>query len=406
MRKHHLVDSSRLSGFARGKHDLANDLATTRSGDQNESKLMTDGTRKIRVAVVFGGRSDEHDVSLRSARTIMAALDSDRYEVVPIGISREGQWLANGDPMEALVARSPMFALAGGEDVAVPTSERDVEPVIGAEALMPQAATEGVDVFFPALHGPMGEDGTIQGMLELAGVPYVGSGVLGSAVGMDKAMTKVILTQAGVPQLPWVLVTRREWQENANDVIARIEAALPYPIFVKPANMGSSVGVSKARNREELRSAMQEAAHFDRRILVEQGVAGRELEMGVLGNDVPLTSGVGEIRPSGEFYDYASKYLNDSAELIIPADLEPAIQQEMEQIAKDAFLALDLAGLARVDFFLENGTSQIYVNEVNTMPGFTSISMYPMLWEQAGISLPELVNRLVELALERHSHKR
>ncbi len=367
---------------------------------------MTNGNRKIRVAVVFGGRSDEHDVSLRSARTIIDALDSDRYEVVPIGISREGKWLAGGDPMNALIARSPMFALAEGEDVAIPTSERDVEPVIGAEALMPQAATEGVDVFFPALHGPMGEDGTIQGMLELAGVPYVGSGVLGSAVGMDKAMTKVILTQAGVPQLPWVLVTRREWQENANDVINRIEAALPYPIFVKPANMGSSVGVSKARNSDELRTAMQEAAHFDRRILVEQGVQGRELEMGVLGNDVPLTSGVGEIRPSGEFYDYASKYLNDSAELIIPADLDPAIQLEMEQIAKDAFIALDLAGLARVDFFVEHGTNQIYVNEVNTLPGFTSISMYPMLWEQAGISLPELVNRLVELALERHAHKR
>ncbi len=367
---------------------------------------MTNGTRKIRVAVVFGGRSDEHDVSLRSARTIMAALDSDRYEVVPIGISREGKWLASGDPMEALIARSPMFSLSDGEDVAVPTSERNVEPVIGAEALMPQAATEGVDVFFPALHGPMGEDGTIQGMLELAGVPYVGSGVLGSAVGMDKAMTKVILTQAGVPQLPWVLVTRREWQENPHECINRIEAALPYPIFVKPANMGSSVGVSKARNGDELRTAMQEASHFDRRILVEQGVEGRELEMGVLGNDAPLTSGVGEIRPSGDFYDYASKYLNDSAELIIPADVEPAIQQEMEQIAKDAFLALDLAGLARVDFFVEHGTNQIYLNEVNTLPGFTSISMYPMLWEQAGISLPELVNRLVELALERHSHKR
>lgn len=367
---------------------------------------MTNGDRKIRVAVVFGGRSDEHDVSLRSARTIMDALDSSRYDVVPIGISRGGKWLAGGDPMQALIAESPMFALAEGEDVAIPTSEKDVVPVIGAEALMPQAATEGVDVFFPALHGPMGEDGTIQGMLELAGVPYVGSGVLGSAVGMDKAMTKVILTQAGVPQLPWLLITRREWQENPDEVISRLEAGLPYPMFVKPANMGSSVGVSKAKNTDELRTAMREAVHFDRRVLVEQGVNGRELEMGVLGNDAPITSGVGEIRPSGEFYDYASKYLNDSAELIIPADVEPAIQQQMEQIAKDAFVALDLAGLARVDFFLEHGTNQVYLNEVNTLPGFTSISMYPMLWEQAGIPLQELVNRLVELALERHNHRR
>lgn len=367
---------------------------------------MTNGNNKLRVAVVFGGRSDEHDVSLRSARTIMDALDANRYEVVPIGISRVGQWLAGDDPMQSLIAQSPMFHLAEGEDVAVPSSDKDVVPVIGADALMPQAATEGVDVFFPALHGPMGEDGTIQGMLELAGVPYVGSGVLGSAVGMDKGMAKVILAQAGVPQLPWVLVTRREWEHDADEVIARIEAELPYPVFVKPANMGSSVGVSKAKDAGQLRTAMQEAAHFDRRVLVEQGVEGRELEMGVLGNDAPITSGVGEIRPSGEFYDYASKYLNDSAELIIPADIEPAIQQQMEQIAKDSFIALDLAGLARVDFFVEHGTNQIYLNEVNTLPGFTSISMYPMLWKQAGIDLPELVNRLVELALERHAYKR
>lgn len=364
------------------------------------------GNKKIRVAVVFGGRSDEHDVSLRSAKTIMDALDRDKYEVVPIGITRGGKWLAGENPMAELIDASPMFALTNGEDVAVPTSEWEVQTVVGADALMPQAATEGIDVFFPALHGPMGEDGTIQGMLELAGVPYVGSGVLGSAVGMDKAMTKVILEQAGVPQLPWLLFTRQEWKNDADAVIARIEEKLPYPMFVKPANMGSSVGVSKARDTDQLRAAIHEAAHFDRRVLVEQGVDGRELEMGVLGNESPIASGVGEIKPTAEFYDYASKYLNDSAELIIPADVSPEIQQEMERIAIDSFLALDLAGLARVDFFVENGTDQIYLNEVNTMPGFTSISMYPMLWQQAGISLEELVNKLVELALERHDHKR
>ncbi len=362
--------------------------------------MTNDSTpRKVRVAVVFGGRSDEHDVSLRSARTIMDALDATLYDVVPIGITRSGQWLAGDDPHAALVADSPMFALTEGEQKAVPTSDWTIEPVIGAEALLPRDAAEGIDVFFPALHGPMGEDGTIQGMLELAGVPYIGSGVLGSAVAMDKAMTKVVLEQAGVPQLPWLLVNRREWEQDPESVIARVEAALPYPVFVKPANMGSSVGITKAKSSDDLRMALQEAAHFDRRIVIEQGVEGRELEMGVLGNEAPITSGGGEIRPQAEFYDYASKYLDDSAELIIPADLEPEIQREMERIAVEAFLALDLAGLARVDFFLENGTNRIYLNEVNTLPGFTSISMYPMLWQQAGISIQELVNRLVQLAL-------
>lgn len=392
----------------RGTTVLAGIRACFNQATHNESKSMSNGDngRKIRVAVVFGGRSDEHDVSLRSARTIMDALDSDRYEVVPVGITRGGKWIAGGDPLAALIADSPMFALGQGEDVAIPTSEWKIEPVVGAEALMPQAATDGIDIFFPALHGPMGEDGTIQGMLELAGVPYVGNGVLGSAVAMDKAMTKVVLEQAGVPQVPWALVTRQEWRTNPDAVIARIEEKLPYPVFVKPANMGSSVGVSKAKTQADLRIAIQEAAHFDRRVVVEQGVTGRELEMGVLGNDAPITSGVGEIRPSAEFYDYASKYLNDSAELIIPADVEPEIEAEMERIAIDSFIALDLAGLARVDFFLEDGTNRVYLNEVNTMPGFTSISMYPMLWQQAGISLTELVNRLVELALERHDSSR
>ena len=370
---------------------------------------MTDShpqPRKIRVAVVFGGRSDEHDVSLRSARTIVDALDPDRYDVVEIGITRSGQWLAGDQPHAALVAQSPMFHLTEGEQHVVPDSTREIQPAKGADALLPQDAANGIDVFFPALHGPMGEDGTLQGMLELAGVPYVGSGVLGSAAAMDKAMTKVVLAQAGIPQLPWLLLTRREWELDTDAVIARIEGALPYPVFVKPANMGSSVGISKAKSAADLRAALQEAFHFDRRVVVEQGVTGRELEMGVLGNDAPVTSGLGEIRPRSEFYDYASKYLNDSAELIIPADVEPGIQREMERIAIASFLALDLAGLARVDFFLEDGTNQIYLNEVNTLPGFTSISMYPLLWEQAGIGLPELVNRLVELALERHSSRR
>lgn len=362
-------------------------------------------SRKIRVAVVFGGRSDEHDVSLRSAQTVISALDPERYDIVPLGITREGRWIAGEDPMSVLVERSPMFHLGEGEQKAEPTGEREIEVVTGPEALMPTDAPEGIDIFFPVLHGPMGEDGTIQGMLELAGLPYVGSGVLGSAVGMDKAMTKVILTQAGIPQVPWTLVQRAEWKRSPDVVESRIVAELGFPLFVKPANMGSSVGVSKARNAAELHDALTEASYFDRRLIIEQGVTGRELEMSVLGNDDPIVSVAGEIRPRGEFYDYTAKYIDDTAELIIPAELDPAIQREMEEIAQRSFVALDLAGLARVDFFLEDGTNQVYVNEVNTMPGFTSISMYPSLWEASGLSLSQLVDRLIQLALERHAEK-
>ncbi len=361
--------------------------------------------RKIRVAVVFGGRSDEHDVSLRSAQTVMRALDPARYDVVPLGITREGRWITGDDPMTQLVDTSPMFHLGEGEQKVEPTSERKVMPVVGADALMPVAASVDVDVFFPVLHGPMGEDGTIQGMLELAGLPYVGSGVLGSAVGMDKAMTKIILTQAGIPQSPWQLVLRAEWERSPEIVEARLVEAFGFPMFVKPANMGSSVGISKAHDVAELHDALREASHFDRRLVVEKGIVGRELEMSVLGNDDPVVSVAGEIRPRGEFYDYNAKYIDDTAELIIPAELDPAIQREMEEIAARSFVALDLAGLARVDFFVEDGTDQIYVNEVNTMPGFTSISMYPSLWAASGVPLAELVDRLIGLALERHAEK-
>ena len=364
-----------------------------------------ESNRKIRVAVVFGGRSDEHDVSLRSARTIMDALDPERYDVVPVGISREGRWISGDDPLAALISISPMFQLTGGEQKAEPTGEQSVTPVVGADALMPGGVTESVDVFFPALHGPMGEDGTIQGMLELAGLPYVGSGVLGSAASMDKAMTKVVMTQAGIPQLPWILVLRRDWERDADAIEQRISDEIGFPCFVKPANLGSSVGITKARDVEDLRLGLREAALFDRRLVVEKGVVGRELEISVLGNDDPIVSIAGEIRPRGEFYDYNAKYLDDSAELIIPANLEPEIQEQLEDYAARAFIALDLAGLARVDFFLEDGTNNVYLNEVNTLPGFTSISMYPSLWAASGVPINELVDRLVQLALERHAEK-
>jgi len=367
------------------------------------------GNRKIRIGLLFGGRSAEHDVSLRSAITIMNALDPDRYEVVPIGITRSGQWLSGGDPMRALTAASPMFHLEAGEDVSQETLDGDATSTLvaragsSASAAVPAGVTEGVDLVFPALHGPMGEDGTVQGMLELAGVPYIGSGVLGSAVAMDKAVTKTILEGAGLPQVPWRLVTRNAWRRDRAAITDEISESVGFPCFVKPANMGSSVGISKVHHPVELDAAMELAACHDRRIVVEQGVTAREIEIAVLGNDEPVASVAGEVRPAGEFYDYNAKYVDDTAELIIPAEIDPDLLAYMQGIAVDAFKALDLAGLARVDFFIERETDRVYVNEINTLPGFTSISMYPMLWEASGVPIGELIDRLAQLALERHA---
>jgi D-alanine-D-alanine ligase len=367
-----------------------------------------DGQRKVRVGVVFGGRSAEHDVSLRSAITIMSALDPDRFETVPIGITRRGQWLSGGDPMQALTAASPMFHLGSGEEASADTLDAEATMALVTEAgaqastSVPGGFAEGVDVIIPVLHGPMGEDGTIQGMLELAGVPYVGSGVLGSAVAMDKAMTKTILERAGIPQLPWMLVTRTEWRSDPSGVSERIADILGFPCFVKPANLGSSVGISKVKSPEALGAAMDLAAHHDRRIVVEQGVDAREIELAVLGNDEPIASVAGEIVPHGEFYDYEAKYIDDTAELLIPATLPGDILRQLQETAVEAFRRLDLAGMARVDFFVERESERIFLNEVNTIPGFTSISMYPMLWEASGMPLAELVERLVQLALDRH----
>lgn len=352
------------------------------------------GNRKLRVAVLFGGKSGEHDVSLRSAQTIMSALDPERFEVVPIGITRTGQWLAGGDPMLQLASESPMLKQAVGETRLVPADEVD-----------PQGVVSEVDVIFPALHGPLGEDGTVQGMLELAGVPYVGSGVLGSAVAMDKAIAKTLLAQAGIPQLPWRLVKRSEVGAQCELVAAALTETLGFPMFVKPANLGSSVGISKAETHEELCAALQLAAHYDRRLVVEKGVVGREIELGVLGNDNPLVSVAGEIIPGSEFYDYEAKYVSDTSTHEIPAQIPPDVQGMMQGYALDAYQALDLAGLARVDFFLERDTDRIYLNEVNTLPGFTSISMYPLLWEASGYPLGVLVERLIELAIDRNDER-
>ncbi len=354
---------------------------------------------KVRVAVIFGGQSGEHDVSLRSAETVMSALDLDRYEVVPIGITREGRWLTGGDPFAALTATSPLFALGQGSA----SEEPEERP---GESALPAVLAGGVDVVFPVLHGPMGEDGTVQGFLELTGVPYVGAGVLGSALSMDKAMTKTVLAQEGLPQAPWRLITRKEWERDPESCTEWVGEILGFPCFVKPANMGSSVGVVKAHDPSEFPAAMAQASSYDRRILVEGAINGRELEVSVLGNDEPIASVVGEVVPGNEFYDYNAKYVDDNSDLLVPAPIDRGTMAEIQEMAIAAFRALDLAGMARVDFFMERNTDRIYLNEVNTIPGFTAISMYPRLWQGSGMSLPELVDRLIGLALERSLERR
>lgn len=369
------------------------------------------GTQRIRIGLLFGGRSAEHDVSLRSAQTIIDALDPAKFDITPIGITRSGQWLSGGNPMQALTAASPMFHIGTGEDASGDTLDADATSALvsragsSASTSVPSGIADAVDIVFPVLHGPMGEDGTVQGMLELAGVPYVGSGVLGSAVAMDKAVTKTILEQAGLPQIPWRLVTRKEWTREPDRIRDGIAEAIGFPCFVKPANMGSSVGISKVHGVDEFDAAMALASFHDRRIVIEQGVSAREIELAVLGNDQPMASVAGEVRPRGEFYDYNAKYIDDTAELIIPAPIASDLLGYLQGLAVDAFKALDLAGLARVDFFVERHTDRVFINEINTLPGFTSISMYPMLWEASGVPIEELVERLVGLALERHAER-
>lgn len=372
---------------------------------------MTDIRPKIRIGVLFGGRSGEHEVSLRSARSVMAALDRDRYEVVPIGITKEGRWVAaDVDTLASgLVAGNVRSATLLPEPS--DASLMAVDHTIGDPAASNMSVMTALDVVFPVLHGTYGEDGTVQGLLELAGVAYVGAGVVGSAVGMDKAIFKQVMVANGLPVLPWVLCTRNQWRREPDEVIAAVESALPYPVFTKPANLGSSVGISKCGDREELRAGLDEAARFDRRLVVEQGIhRARELEVAVLGNDEPVASVVGEIRPRREFYDYVAKYMaepgsEDESELIIPANLDPQHAEAIRELAVQAYKAIDCAGLGRVDLLLDDQSGQIYLNEINTIPGFTNISMYPKLWEATGISYSELLDRLVDLALERNQEK-
>lgn len=373
-----------------------------------ETRIRMAKKRKLRVGVLFGGKSGEHEISLRSARSILKAIDRRRYDVVELGITRDGRWLAPGD--------SAML-LSGSAEGAPAVVESNSSVSLMAAAAEP-AAGAGIDVVFPVLHGTFGEDGTVQGLFELADIAYVGSGVLGSAAGMDKDAMKRMFASAGLPMTPHVTLLRGEWRADPKKCTRQIEKALRYPVFVKPANLGSSVGISKVHGRPELATAMDLAADFDRKIVVEEGVGGpgvkpRELEVAVLGNDTPEASVVGEIVPAKEFYDYEAKYeLNgaDESVSIIPAKLTRTDEKRIRTMALEAFRACDCAGLARVDFLMAKKTdgmpgNEIVVNEVNTLPGFTSISMYPKLWEATGLAYPKLIDRLIELALERHEEK-
>ncbi len=364
--------------------------------------MSTRQGRKIRVAVVFGGRSVEHEVSLVSARAIMDALDRERYEVVPIGITKRGRWVAAGthSALPADPSVGGLIALAAGRK-----TERRHVPAIRAAA-RPPASHTAIDVVFPMVHGTGGEDGAIQGLLELADLPYVGAGVLGSALGMDKALMKTVFRQAGLPIVDYRVLRRHEIDRGSEGAVLAVEEAFGYPCFVKPANGGSSVGVSKAKSRQALVEGLRLAARYDRKIIVERAIDAREIECSVLGNDDPEASVAGEIIPANEFYDYRAKYLDPGSKLIIPAGITEDQAGRVRDIAVRAFQALDLCGMARVDFFLDRSSEAIFLNEVNTIPGFTPISMYPKLWEATGLPFPALVDRLIELALERHREKK
>ena len=358
---------------------------------------------KIRVGVLFGGRSCEHEVSVTSARSVLEAIDQDRYEVTMIGISKEGRWLIAEDALQVLQA-----GVVEGENLL---------PVMldypGTRELVPQdprqigrTGGQAVDVIFPLLHGPYGEDGTVQGLLELAGVAYVGAGVLGSAVGMDKEMMKRVFRAEGLPQVDCAVVRRKNWEADPEAVRREIEARFSYPCFIKPVNLGSSVGITKAHDPEEFARGMDQAAAFDYKIMVEEAVENcREVECAILGNEDPRASVVGEIIPGNEFYDYDAKYVDDNSELIIPAPIAPQTAAQVQQLAIQAFRAVEAAGLARVDFFVRRDDETVFINEINTIPGFTPISMYPKLWEATGIGYGELIDRLIQLALERHQEK-
>jgi D-alanine-D-alanine ligase len=400
--------------------------------------------KRLRVGVIYGGRSGEHEVSLASAAAVFTHLDRSRYEPVPIRVDKDGRWTIADKPPSAMSAaetieharieaahatQQPAGQLPGPHGahhhsryendrrnrnvrevylVAHPSEETilsiDRRSRDGGDDAHALVTGMGLDVMFPVMHGPYGEDGTVQGLLELANLPYIGCGVLASAVGMDKAMMKVVFAARGLPIVDYVVIRRGDWLANTDAVLKSLPGRLAFPLFVKPANLGSSVGISKVKVIDELRGAIDLAAEYDRKILVEAGVPNpREIECAVLGNDDPQVSVAGEIIPSREFYDYESKYLDEGSRVVIPADLPAPLAEEVRQLARSAFLAIDGAGMARVDFLMERERGRLYLNEVNTIPGFTTISMYAKLWQASGVEYPQLLDKLVQLALERHS---
>jgi D-alanine-D-alanine ligase len=358
---------------------------------------MTTEKKRLRVGVLFGGRSGEHEVSLISAASVIQALDPEKYEAVPIGITKDGRWLAGTAAHKMLPD-----VLRSGERVML-SADPNVAALVPVSNSRPDALR--VDVVFPVLHGTYGEDGTVQGLLDLAGLPFVGSGVLGSAVGMDKDMQKRLFLQARLPVGDFLAITRAAWEKSRGKVLGAIRNKFRFPVFVKPATLGSSVGMTKAHDAKELAAAMDLAAEFAQKILVERAIRGREIEVSVLGNEDPKASIPGEIVPHREFYDYAAKYLEEGTRLLIPAKLNRAQVKRFQEYAIRAFRALECLGMARVDFFLEQRTGRILLNEINTIPGFTSISMYPKLWEASGLSYRNLLDSLIELALAQHREK-
>jgi D-alanine-D-alanine ligase len=359
--------------------------------------VSPDNKKRLRVGILFGGRSGEHEVSLASAASVIRGLDPGKYEAVPIGITKEGHWLVGNAAQKMLPE-----VLKGGQRVMMTADPTDA-------ALIPLDRGGGggqrIDVVFPVMHGTYGEDGTIQGLLDLAGLPFVGSGVLGSAIGMDKDVSKRLLQIAKIPVVPWIAAPRADWERDPKEVQKVVEKTFKYPVFVKPATLGSSVGMTKVHSREELAPALDLAAEFAMKILVEKCIVGREIEVSVLGNHDPKASIPGEIVPHREFYDYTAKYLEEGSQIVIPAKLKRAQVKTIQAYAMEAFRALELSGMARVDFFLERTAGKIYLNEVNTIPGFTAISMYPKMWEASGIPFRELIDKLIELALEMHREK-
>ncbi|MEW9702408.1 D-alanine--D-alanine ligase [Paenibacillus sp. SI8] len=371
-------------------------------------------SRKIRVGLIYGGKSGEHDVSLQTALAVMKAVDFNKYEITPFYITKKGEW-KSGSALLGPVASKEALTF-GSASASEPSASNALAPIFGAIQAKGEvaistsspsvgAAEPGLDVIFPLLHGTFGEDGTIQGLLEMANIPYVGAGVLASAVGMDKVMMKKVFAQEGLPQCVFRHFTRTEWEKNRAYHLMELETAIGYPCFVKPANLGSSVGISKARNQEELIQAVTFAFQYDRKVIIEENIDAREIEVAVLGNDEPQASVAGEIVSSNEFYDYKAKYMDGKSAMVIPADIPADTAEYIRKLAIQAFQAVDGSGLSRVDFFLGKSDQKVYINEINTMPGFTPFSMYPLLWQETGKPYAELLDDLIRLAIDRHTVK-